>query len=172
MHSCLGFARFNFALRTCSPALIVNAIAAFDKAMLDIMEVIWNRSFSESQRELAGKLFAVCAFEVLPETESVFKRIHRGSGISERWNISYSAAQTYQRVYQHKPISGSISAFRSRSEGLLPLVVADSFDIFCQKFIQLMTPELQRIHALCRFPKWFKRSLTLTYRWFRVAFGV
>jgi hypothetical protein len=48
----LGFARFNFALRTCSPALIVNAIAAFDKAMLGIMEVIWNRGFSESQREL------------------------------------------------------------------------------------------------------------------------
>jgi hypothetical protein len=48
----LGFARFNFALRTCSPALIVNAIAAFDKAMLGIIEVIWNRGFSESQREL------------------------------------------------------------------------------------------------------------------------
>jgi hypothetical protein len=40
-------------LRTCSPALTVNAIAAFDKAMLDVMEVIWNRGFSESQRELA-----------------------------------------------------------------------------------------------------------------------
>jgi hypothetical protein len=45
--------RFKFALRTCSPAHIVNAIAAFDKAMLDEMEVIWNRGFSESQRELA-----------------------------------------------------------------------------------------------------------------------
>ncbi len=52
MRPCLGFVRFNFALRTRSPALIVNAIAAFDKAMLDIMEVIWNRGFSESQREL------------------------------------------------------------------------------------------------------------------------
>ncbi len=52
VRSCLGFARFNFALRTCSPALIVNAIAAFDKAMLGIIEVIWNRGFSESQREL------------------------------------------------------------------------------------------------------------------------
>ncbi len=48
-----GFGRFNFALRTCSPALIVNVIASFDKAMLDVMEVIWNRGFSESQRELA-----------------------------------------------------------------------------------------------------------------------
>ncbi len=53
VRSCLGFARFNFALRTCSTAFIVNAIAAFDKAMLDIMEVIWNRGFSKSQRELA-----------------------------------------------------------------------------------------------------------------------
>ncbi len=48
----MGFARFNFALRTCSPALIVNAIAAFDKAMLDVMEVIWNRGIG-TQRELA-----------------------------------------------------------------------------------------------------------------------
>ncbi len=39
MRSCLGFARFNFALRTCSPALIVKAIAAFEKAMPDIIEV-------------------------------------------------------------------------------------------------------------------------------------
>jgi hypothetical protein len=50
----------------------------------------------------AGKLFAVCAFEVsggiyLSEMKSVLKRIHRG--ISERSAISYSAAQ--------------ISAFRS-----------------------------------------------------------
>jgi hypothetical protein len=49
----------------------------------------------------AGKLFAVCAFEVsggiyLSEMKSVLKRIHRG--ISERSNISYSAAET--RVYQ------------------------------------------------------------------------
>ncbi len=50
----------------------------------------------------AGKLFAVCAFEVsgdiyLPEMKSVLKRIHRG--ISERSDISY------------------ISVFRSRSNG-------------------------------------------------------
>jgi hypothetical protein len=31
----------------------VNAIAAFDNAMLDVMEFIWNRGFSESQRERA-----------------------------------------------------------------------------------------------------------------------
>jgi hypothetical protein len=73
----------------------------------------------------AGKLFAVCAFEVSggiyhSEMKSVLKRIHRG--ISERSAIL------------QKP--GSISVFRSRSNGpmlipyhsnrLLPLVVADS----------------------------------------------
>ncbi len=51
VRSCLGFARFNFALRTCSPALIVNATAAFDKAMLDVMEVIWNRGLLLSMRQ-------------------------------------------------------------------------------------------------------------------------
>ncbi len=45
----------------------------------------------------AGKLFAVCAFEVsggiyLSEMKSVLKRIHRG--ISERSAISYAAAET------------------------------------------------------------------------------
>jgi hypothetical protein len=41
------------ALTLLCAALTVNAIAAFDKAMLDTMEVIWNRYFSESQRKLA-----------------------------------------------------------------------------------------------------------------------
>jgi hypothetical protein len=77
----------------------------------------------------AGKLFAVCAFEVSggiyhSEMKSVLKRIHRG--ISERSAIL------------QKP--GSISVFRSRSKGpmlipyhsnrLLPLVVADSASSF------------------------------------------
>jgi hypothetical protein len=49
----------------------------------------------------AGKLFAVCAFEVsggiyLSEMKSVLKRIH--GGISERLDISYLAAET--RVHQ------------------------------------------------------------------------
>ncbi len=74
----------------------------------------------------AGKLFAVCAFEVsggiyLSEMKSVLKRIHRG--ISGRSAISYAAASF-------------CSIFRSRSNGpmlipyhsnrLLPLVEADS----------------------------------------------
>jgi hypothetical protein len=46
----------------------------------------------------AGKLFAVCAFEVSggiyhSDMKSVLKRIHRG--LSERLDISYSAAESW-----------------------------------------------------------------------------
>ncbi len=49
----------------------------------------------------AGKLFAVCAFEVsegiyLSEMKSILKRIHRG--ISERSAISYAAAESREII--------------------------------------------------------------------------
>ncbi len=77
----------------------------------------------------AGKLFAVCAFEVsggiyLSEMKSVLKRIHRG--ISERSDISYSAAET--RVHQR--LSFTLQRSNDHSNRLLPLVVANSASSF------------------------------------------
>jgi hypothetical protein len=77
----------------------------------------------------AGKLFAVCAFEVsggiyLSEMKSVLKRIHRG--ISERSAISYAAAES--RVHQR--LSFTLQRSNAYSISLLPLVVANSASLF------------------------------------------
>jgi hypothetical protein len=63
--------------------------------------VTHKRQHYDARCNAAGKLFAVCAFEVsggiyLSEMKSGLKRIHRG--ISERSAISYAAAET--RVHQ------------------------------------------------------------------------
>jgi hypothetical protein len=78
----------------------------------------------------AGKLFAVCAFEVsggiyLSEMKSVLKRIHRG--ISERSAISYAAA-SFCRVHQRRSNGPMLIPYHFNR--LLPLVIADSASLF------------------------------------------
>ncbi len=81
--------------------------------------VTHKRQHYAARRNAAGKLFAVCAFEVsggiyFSEMKSVLKRIHRG--ISERSAISYAAAET--RVHQLMRLSFTLQRSNAYSISL------------------------------------------------------
>jgi hypothetical protein len=100
------FGSFYHGRDLCVDVTIVNPFTDIHKKIRDPdsflqSAVTHKRQHYAARCSAAGKLFAVCAFEVsggiyLSEMKSVLKRIHRG--ISERSAISYVAAET--RVHQ------------------------------------------------------------------------
>jgi hypothetical protein len=100
------FGSFYHGRDLCVDVTIVNPFTDIHKKIRDpdsfLQSAVTHKRQNYAARcSAAGKLFAVCAFEVsggiyLSEMKSVLKRIHRG--ISERSAISYVAAET--RVHQ------------------------------------------------------------------------
>ncbi len=128
------FGSFHHGRDLCVDVTIVNPFTDIHKKIRDPdsflqSAVTHKRQHYADRCSAAGKLFAVCAFEVsggiyLPEIKSVLKRIHRG--ISERSDISYSAAET--RVLQR--LSFTLQRSNAYSRSLQSTVVAESASAF------------------------------------------